>query len=236
MPAKILHTKGFVEDCVTVPFQLILKFHGQNGITLPLLPAIHFLGQAMLPLLRVPRPTISSTLLRCSRKVNPQVTSRAVQTSTRSVHGKNLFWGSVIAGSIGTGVFLLYGQDSLNALSWPKAKSKSIEPISPLYSKDDVAKHNSLDNGIWVSFEGHVYDITDFVGQHPGGDKILLAAGGAIEPFWAMYAVHQTDEVLKMLEKYRIGDLKVKNEIIRSHYRPKLNHFALQPLPPPSIT
>ena len=187
----------------------------------------------MLSLLRVPRPTINSTLLRCSRKVNPQVV-RAVQTSTRSTHGKNLFWGSVIAGSIGTGVFLLYGQDSLNAWSWSKAKSKSTELVSPLYSKDDVAKHNSPDNGIWVSFEGHVYDITEFVGQHPGGDKILLAAGGAIEPFWAMYAVHQTDEVLKMLEQYWIGDLKVKNKIIRSHHEPNLT-ILLQTLPPPPV-
>jgi cytochrome b involved in lipid metabolism len=30
-----------------------------------------------------------------------------------------------------------------------------------------------------------VYDVTDFVANHPGGqEKILLAAGGAIEPYW----------------------------------------------------
>jgi sulfite oxidase len=78
-----------------------------------------------------------------------------------------------------------------------------------------VAQHNSLQNGIWVTFEGHVYDITEFVGQHPGGDKILLAAGGAIEPFWAVYAVHQTDEVLKMLAEYRIGELKVSHKTLK---------------------
>ena len=35
----------------------------------------------------------------------------------------------------------------------------------------------------------------------------MLAAGGAIDPFWAMYAQHQTAEVRKLLETYRIGDL-----------------------------
>ena len=35
----------------------------------------------------------------------------------------------------------------------------------------------------------------------------MLAAGGAIDPFWAMYAQHQTAEVHKILETYRIGDL-----------------------------
>lgn len=38
-----------------------------------------------------------------------------------------------------------------------------------------------------------------------GGDKILLGAGGSVEPFWALYAVHKSEHVLKLLEKYRIG-------------------------------
>jgi sulfite oxidase len=132
-----------------------------------------------------------------------------VQTKTGTKYGRKLFWGSVIAGSLGAGLFLLHGQDSLNA--WSKWQAKPSPTSPPLYAKDEVAKHNSLQNGIWVTYEGHVYDITEFVGQHPGGDKILLAAGGALEPFWAMYAVHQSDEIFKMLEKYRIGELKVKS-------------------------
>ena len=46
------------------------------------------------------------------------------------------------------------------------------------------------------------------VDQHPGGGaRIMLAGGGAIDPFWAMYAQHKTAEVRKILETYRIGDL-----------------------------
>jgi hypothetical protein len=36
-----------------------------------------------------------------------------------------------------------------------------------------------------------VYDITDFIPKHPGADKIMMAAGGAVEPFWNIYAVHK---------------------------------------------
>ena len=36
-----------------------------------------------------------------------------------------------------------------------------------------------------------MYDVTDFVSQHPGGEKLLIGAGGPIEPFWALYAVHK---------------------------------------------
>ena len=161
---------------------------------------------------RCPPSLLTSALRRCPRKVNTQAL-RAVQTKTATKYGRNLFWGSVTAGSLGTGLLLFYGQDSLNARSLSKVKPSSTS--APLYSQDDVAQHNSLQNGIWVTFEGHVYDITEFVGQHPGGDKILLAAGGAIEPFWAVYAVHQTDEVLKMLAEYRIGELKVSHKTLK---------------------
>ena len=36
-----------------------------------------------------------------------------------------------------------------------------------------------------------VYDVTDFIAEHPGGEKLLIGAGGPIEPFWALYAVHK---------------------------------------------
>ena len=48
----------------------------------------------------------------------------------------------------------------------------------------------------------------EFLDMHPGGaQRLMLAAGGAIDPFWAMYAQHNTAEVHRMLEGYRIGTL-----------------------------
>ena len=33
-----------------------------------------------------------------------------------------------------------------------------------------------------------MYDITKFIANHPGGsDKIVLAAGKSVEPFWSIY-------------------------------------------------
>ena len=49
--------------------------------------------------------------------------------------------------------------------------------------------------GIWVTYKDGVYDVTQFVEQHPGGlARIMLAAGGAIDPFWAMYQQHNTEQ------------------------------------------
>lgn len=61
----------------------------------------------------------------------------------------------------------------------------------PTHSLAEVAKHNTLETGVWVTFRGGVYDITSFIQNHPGGvDKILTAAGGSLEPFWALYRQH----------------------------------------------
>ena len=59
-----------------------------------------------------------------------------------------------------------------------------------------------------------MYDVTDFLKSHPGGaEKLMLAAGGAIDPFWQMYPFHKVDSVKELLEKYRVGDLHVDDRI-----------------------
>ncbi|XP_046981102.1 sulfite oxidase-like [Schistocerca americana] len=105
----------------------------------------------------------------------------------------------------------------------------------PEYSLDEVAKHNDKSSGVWVTFGHGVYDITPFIEQHPGGDKILMAAGGSLEPFWALYAVHKQQNVLELLEGYRIGNLSQseKNNAMDSvsdpyAYEPR-RHPALKP-------
>jgi len=56
-----------------------------------------------------------------------------------------------------------------------------------------------------VTYKEGVYDITEFVDEHPGGEAILMAAGSAIDPFWSIYGVHKQLHILEILERYRIG-------------------------------
>ncbi|RWS31355.1 putative sulfite oxidase-like protein, partial [Leptotrombidium deliense] len=112
-----------------------------------------------------------------------------------------------------TGTFLVsfaiykWHQNKRVVYAFQDSYGKVIDGLQ-FYSMDDVTKHNSKEKRIWISFRNGVYDITDFVEQHPGGDKILMAAGGAVDPFWELYAVHKNPQVLDILEKYRIGNLK----------------------------
>lgn len=73
-----------------------------------------------------------------------------------------------------------------------------VRDVFPVISKAEVAKHKRAeDGGIWVTYEGGVYDITEFVENHPGGaSRILMAAGGALEPFWQLYGLHKKEEVM----------------------------------------
>lgn len=67
------------------------------------------------------------------------------------------------------------------ATSVKKVKSKPIiiskpKPIGP-FSKIEVSKHNTAEDA-WIIVDDKVYDITDFVPVHPGGDSILNNVGG----------------------------------------------------------
>mmetsp|Transcript_582 Transcript_582/g.2221 ORF Transcript_582/g.2221 Transcript_582/m.2221 type:complete len:148 (-) Transcript_582:135-578(-) len=73
-----------------------------------------------------------------------------------------------------------------------------------IFGADEVAKHNSRDD-CWLIIEGKVYDITDYVDEHPGGDAILNNAGGdATEGFKGPQ--HPT-RVWDELEEYWVGTL-----------------------------
>lgn len=76
------------------------------------------------------------------------------------------------------------------------------------YTLEEVGKHYNKETRIWVTYKEGVYDITDFVEQHPGGpSKIIMAAGSSIEPFWTIYANHKTPEIYTLLESMRIGNI-----------------------------
>ena len=83
------------------------------------------------------------------------------------------------------------------------------------YTRSEVSQHKDAKDGIWITFKNGVYDITDFVEQHPGGaNKIMLAAGGAVDPFWNLYQQHFDGKVQDILRKYQIGVLSEKEEKI----------------------
>ena len=77
------------------------------------------------------------------------------------------------------------------------------------YTISEVAQHNKLDD-LWTIYKNNVYNISDYVKNHPGGNIILNSAGKDIESVWSSmgYGWHANSErIINKLESYKIGTL-----------------------------
>ena len=84
----------------------------------------------------------------------------------------------------------------------PRGNNKSFRKD---YTMAEVAKHNTLED-CWVVIESHVYDITKFVPNHPGGWLNLQnMAGKDSTDAFANY--HQASVYRTLLPAYYIGDV-----------------------------
>lgn len=72
------------------------------------------------------------------------------------------------------------------------------------FTMDEITKHNS-EESCWTIIRGEVYDLTDWISQHPGGpDKILSICGkDGTEAFIQKHGGKEKPE--KTLKKFKIG-------------------------------
>jgi L-lactate dehydrogenase (cytochrome) len=76
-------------------------------------------------------------------------------------------------------------------------------------SGEEISKHNSKES-CWVVIHGKAYDVTEFLPEHPGGQKIILKYAGkdATEEF---EPIHPPDTLDKYLDKSKhLGDVDQK--------------------------
>ena len=89
----------------------------------------------------------------------------------------------------------------------------SRDPSLPRYRLSDVRKHDASSAEPWITWGDKVYDITEWVPGHPGGDVILRAAGGAIDPYWDIFTIHKAPHVYEILSQYLIGYVHMEDLI-----------------------
>mmetsp|Transcript_9427 Transcript_9427/g.34598 ORF Transcript_9427/g.34598 Transcript_9427/m.34598 type:complete len:574 (-) Transcript_9427:105-1826(-) len=155
----------------------------------------------------------------CARSVHTSP-SAAGQNTQQS--GSSTF--SALAGlsALGASLFAAAG------VSFSEQKQQNV------FRREEIARHTTMDTGVWVTYKGKVYDITDFIANHPGGaDKIILAAGKDVEAFWHIYRQHyNSDTPLKIMEELQIGVLHpddVKAEAAQKEALDKDNPYAKDP-------
>ena len=67
--------------------------------------------------------------------------------------------------------------------------------MSKVFTEADVAKHTATaSDGQYIIIDGTVYDVTNFIDEHPGGAKILKRVCGkdATKQFWKVRTDHKT--------------------------------------------
>ncbi|CRG82780.1 L-lactate dehydrogenase (cytochrome) [Talaromyces islandicus] len=66
-----------------------------------------------------------------------------------------------------------------------------------LISGAEVSKHNSKES-CWIAVRGKVYDVTDFLDEHPGGARVILNCAGsdATDDYDAIHPAELIDETL----------------------------------------
>ncbi|OGE49935.1 hypothetical protein PENARI_c019G10393 [Penicillium arizonense] len=90
-----------------------------------------------------------------------------------------------------------------------------------MITQSEVSKHNS-DESCWVILYGNVYDVTDFLDNHPGGAQAILRFAGrdATEDFDLIHP----PETLKDIESTHLGPVEpeeVSNHVADSEPTPK---------------
>jgi len=81
--------------------------------------------------------------------------------------------------------------------------------VSEQISISEIGNH-STSTDCWIAIEGGVYDVTDFIPDHPGGDQILQGCG---KDATGMFNSRPNDgtshsgSARSILSKYKIGDL-----------------------------
>lgn len=93
------------------------------------------------------------------------------------------------------------------------ARAGAVQPpststsTSEVYSMAEVATHASAES-CWSVIDGRVYDLTAWVSQHPGGERVILSICG-VDGTAAFRGQHGTAQVqADILVNYEIGSVQ----------------------------
>lgn len=74
------------------------------------------------------------------------------------------------------------------------------------YTAAEVYEHKKATD-LWLTLDGGVYNMTDFLAQHPGGEEVLLKQAGQ-DGTACFNEIGHSAEASQLREAYRIGRLE----------------------------
>lgn len=78
------------------------------------------------------------------------------------------------------------------------------------YTLSEISSHDN-EESCWIAIEGKVYDVTDFISSHPGGEAILMGCGSDATELYndrPNGSGAHSDRARSLLPDYYIGELE----------------------------
>ncbi|KAG5889927.1 hypothetical protein JTB14_010077 [Gonioctena quinquepunctata] len=88
-----------------------------------------------------------------------------------------------------------------------------ISPEERVITMKEVSLHDDASD-CWIIIYDRVYDVTDFLDEHPGGADIILECAGR-EASSAFRGSGHSPQAVRALDKFYIGELPMHERIFR---------------------
>ncbi|KAF7282414.1 hypothetical protein GWI33_002727 [Rhynchophorus ferrugineus] len=76
-----------------------------------------------------------------------------------------------------------------------------------LYSLEEVKKHNGTDDPrVWIIYKDSVYDVTDYLEEHPGGGDLITEFAG-LDATKGFDDFGHSSDAKKQLKSFKIGEV-----------------------------
>lgn len=100
-------------------------------------------------------------------------------------------------------------QQDTSSQASPDSSTPNAQPAT--FNLSQVAQHDHKQD-CWLAIDGNVYDVTDFVSRHPGGDAILEGCGTDATQLYETRPMGSgtphSSRAREKLDDYFIGSLK----------------------------
>ncbi|KAJ5116533.1 hypothetical protein N7456_000881 [Penicillium angulare] len=110
---------------------------------------------------------------------------------------------------------------------WP------VEAELPEYTLKDVAAHNTKGD-TWIIIHGQVFNITEYVQDHPGGAEVLVETAGT-DATAAYEDVGHSEDAREIMQPYLVGVLKDAQQYVRPKAVRVVSQKTLETKPSSSI-
>lgn len=88
-----------------------------------------------------------------------------------------------------------------------KKVSVIMAPVTSGLTLQVVAEHSTADD-CWMVINNNIYNVTDYIQNHPGGNAILAGCGKDATAMFNGIPHNHSEYARQLLANYYIGDLK----------------------------